>query len=514
MDILTCGLLNKKVEEAKNVSGEKITEAVNAYLDDNPPTTGATAEQAAQIDKNVGDIGELKQDLTDIESAVIDKIVAINKWKPTEIGAYYSQYGKYNISEVHSYQILSVKEGDIINVYYWKDGQYTVQDKVVQIFTAYSGDTVQGVKGLTNAQTYTVPSGVDKVIVNINTGQYTDNICVCVNNTSIPTEKQEYAESNIVKAKTDKTLSIENVPADAKKVGEELNKKQTKLIAGNGISIDENGTISYIGSEQSGDAKSSKYIHVSIDDCVFWSDLIANENTYTSCFQNEKLAKLKEWHDNYGICVTCNCFIIDGEYSIADITSKFANEFKENKDWLRFAFHGYDGNTTFNTDMVETITEYYNTFTTAIIKMTGDAECIDRVTRTQSFTGTLANCLALRDCAYGVNGFECFDLNNMGNSYYLDNDKSTYIRTHCKYYDSSTGLWFIGTMPRIEAYDYDVNIFESAEYSNFYPILEFFFHENTNWWFSSKETRTYIPCWEYFKNNGFKFAFTQDVLCI
>lgn len=63
MDILTYGLLNKKVEEAKNVSGEKITEAVNTYLDENPPTTGATAEQAAQIDKNVADIDELKTDL-------------------------------------------------------------------------------------------------------------------------------------------------------------------------------------------------------------------------------------------------------------------------------------------------------------------------------------------------------------------------------------------------------------------------------------------------------------------
>lgn len=63
MDILTYGLLNKKVEEAKNVSGEKITEAVNTYLDENPPTTGATAEQAAQIDKNVADIAEIKGDL-------------------------------------------------------------------------------------------------------------------------------------------------------------------------------------------------------------------------------------------------------------------------------------------------------------------------------------------------------------------------------------------------------------------------------------------------------------------
>lgn len=67
MDILTYGLLNKRVEEAKSVSGEKITEAVNVYLDENPPTTGATAEQAAQIDKNVADIDELKGDLSMLE---------------------------------------------------------------------------------------------------------------------------------------------------------------------------------------------------------------------------------------------------------------------------------------------------------------------------------------------------------------------------------------------------------------------------------------------------------------
>ena len=65
MDILTYGILNKKVEEAKNVSDAKITEAVNTYLDENPPTTGATAEQIAQIGKNVADISELKTDLTD-----------------------------------------------------------------------------------------------------------------------------------------------------------------------------------------------------------------------------------------------------------------------------------------------------------------------------------------------------------------------------------------------------------------------------------------------------------------
>ena len=45
MDVLTYGLLNKKVEEAKNVSGEKITEAVNTYLDKNPVTARATLDE-------------------------------------------------------------------------------------------------------------------------------------------------------------------------------------------------------------------------------------------------------------------------------------------------------------------------------------------------------------------------------------------------------------------------------------------------------------------------------------
>ena len=45
LDILTYGLLNKKVEEAKNVSDEKITEAVNTYLDKNPVAARATLDE-------------------------------------------------------------------------------------------------------------------------------------------------------------------------------------------------------------------------------------------------------------------------------------------------------------------------------------------------------------------------------------------------------------------------------------------------------------------------------------
>ena len=72
MDILTYALLNKKVEEAKNVSGEKIIEVVNTYLNENPVAPGATSEQAKQIQDNTNKISELKNDISANAQSIID----------------------------------------------------------------------------------------------------------------------------------------------------------------------------------------------------------------------------------------------------------------------------------------------------------------------------------------------------------------------------------------------------------------------------------------------------------
>lgn len=110
MDILTYGSLNKKVEEAKNVSGEKITEAVNNYLDENPPTTGATTEQVAQIDKNVADISELKGDL-------VKSDLAVNTITPNVLSA-----TKYDGKEITS--------DVIIEIYKHNGGTYDLTQKL------------------------------------------------------------------------------------------------------------------------------------------------------------------------------------------------------------------------------------------------------------------------------------------------------------------------------------------------------------------------------------------------
>ena len=68
MDVLTYGLLNKKIKEAQNITQEKITEAVNTYLENNPVEPGATSEQAEQIQDNTNKLTELKEDIDDSTS--------------------------------------------------------------------------------------------------------------------------------------------------------------------------------------------------------------------------------------------------------------------------------------------------------------------------------------------------------------------------------------------------------------------------------------------------------------
>ena len=45
MDLTTYAVLNKKIDAIGNVPDEKITEAVNAYLDKNPVAVGATLDE-------------------------------------------------------------------------------------------------------------------------------------------------------------------------------------------------------------------------------------------------------------------------------------------------------------------------------------------------------------------------------------------------------------------------------------------------------------------------------------
>lgn len=78
MDVINY-ILSKKLKKyvddsVGNVPDEKITEAVNTYLEENPVAPGATSEQAEQIQDNTNKIDELKSDLTLLSEDVYNTI--------------------------------------------------------------------------------------------------------------------------------------------------------------------------------------------------------------------------------------------------------------------------------------------------------------------------------------------------------------------------------------------------------------------------------------------------------
>lgn len=261
--------------------------------------------------------------------------------------------------------------------------------------------------------------------------------------------------------------------------------------------------------EKKTSAIGNKCAHVSFDDCTFWDDITQNAITYTSAFDNSFLNDLKTLHNMYGLKFTLFCFIVHNMASIENVTNKFAEEFSANKDWLRFGFHGTTPLETFDSSDPATVAGYYEKFVTGIYKMTGDYDCIDRVTRLSSFGGSKAVCKALRDADCGISGLLCND-NNAG-SYFLTSDQWGYLNKRCKLFDEETQLTFIRSIKRLESNAITVSSLASIEFQNILPIYELFTHE-TEWTSSIMEKLGNFASW--LKNHGFVFAYPQYVLNI
>ena len=131
MDIINYVLskkLKKYVDDSVgNVPDEKITEAVNTYLGENPPVAGATAEQAAQIDKNVADIGDLKDDISQLSEEIADLPQA--DWNQNDETAadfvknrpFYSETGNVTVEnavevELNRFPVFEVGDTVTVNV--------------------------------------------------------------------------------------------------------------------------------------------------------------------------------------------------------------------------------------------------------------------------------------------------------------------------------------------------------------------------------------------------------------
>lgn len=251
----------------------------------------------------------------------------------------------------------------------------------------------------------------------------------------------------------------------------------------------------------------NRYVHFSIDDVTLWADFITNENTYSSIFDNQKLAMLKKMHDEYGLCVTLNTFNVDSsDHSISNVPTKFAAEFKANSNWLKFAFHASDADKRYNEDDATTAAQY-STFTSGIYQLTGTANAIDRFTRLGFFTGTLNNVIAMRDSTMGVCGLSSpDDDSNFG--YYLNATIRDIINSKGRYYDKDHNIQFIKSQTRLESLSLDNTLptYDTLAKGEMARYLEFFTHESL----LINVYNTLILLCNWLVKNGYQMCFMSD----
>ena len=222
MDLATYAVLNKKIDTIGNIPDEKITEAVNTYLDKNPPTTGATAEQAAQINKNVADIGELKSDLANITENIGTEYIA----------------GSSNLfdKDMTDGQTLNLYAGADINSVITKDNR-SVWNKVLDvtggdvlrythswILIGFYDDNGAYVSKVNDANySCVIPEGVSKCRISMST-KNKDTFMITLNH-ELPSTYEPYAKPGV------KLNNLSNVPSRLDEIEKLLgNSNETRII--------------------------------------------------------------------------------------------------------------------------------------------------------------------------------------------------------------------------------------------------------------------------------------------
>ena len=93
--------------------------------------------------------------------------------------------------------------------------------------------------------------------------------------------------------------------------------------------------------QNSNDKAYQKKVHFSIDDCLnSLRFLTENQHQFTSIFDLDFYGKLREYHNKYNASFSLYLFEEKNGFQIQDVCTKYKREFEENKDWLRFGFHG------------------------------------------------------------------------------------------------------------------------------------------------------------------------------
>lgn len=253
-----------------------------------------------------------------------------------------------------------------------------------------------------------------------------------------------------------------------------------------------------------------KFMHLSCDDFIYTlKDL--NTKLPASLFEHSVFAFLKRLHDTYGAVFTLNVFYVDGTFNLSNMTNYYAAEFRANADWLRFAFHGYDGVVDYSTLDSATAKTHYDTIMNEIKRFAG-VENIDTIPRTSMFKGSLVNCQAWRDTTYGVAGFLAAD-DDRTNNLYLGTKAIDSLKACNDLYDEVEKLYFLRTDLRL---DNEITPYLTLDSRKTNPIYRgqqnaqiIFWHDTGNYTQSLYDRIE--DCCKWARDNGYVFLYPMDV---
>lgn len=177
------------------------------------------------------------------------------------------------------------------------------------------------------------------------------------------------------------------------------------------------------------------YIHFSLDDVTKVTNNLSSPK-YNSVFEDSTLAQLKDWHDKYGIVAS---LYVMGSFTI---NSKYASELINNKDWLKFGYHGIEGK---KYDMWK----FYNQVEDSI----GSLSIVDQLPRLDYYHANIFICKILQH--YGCIGFlTCDDWSYNKEkrvyNYYLTDEQNVLLDKNNRFYDETNKLYFVKTDFRLE----------------------------------------------------------------
>ena len=192
------------------------------------------------------------------------------------------------------------------------------------------------------------------------------------------------------------------------------------------------------------------YVHISFDDIVrCFEDLATNKDTYNSIFDSEFFGGLKNLHDKYGAKFSLYCYDISSY--VSTIGNKFADDFNNASDWLKFGFHLYSQGKNL---------AGYNAFLNDIFTLGMTFNSIDRLPRLDGFGGSLSDILAMRDTDCGIIGLLTTDDSRVS----WNEDGKVWLLTFHKCPDSyvegstfTTGDWYMWTVTDGEIIEWYIN---------------------------------------------------------